>query len=378
MISKDTPYILNRLDESTAEMLIYDMIGESWFEEGLTAKRVANDLKELGNVKLLNVHINSQGGSVFHGVAIYNALRRFSNDTRKVHTYIDGAAFSIASVIAMAGDRVFMADNALLMIHDPWALANGNANELRRLADLLDKSKAQIIRAYTRKTSESSESIAAMMSDETYLDADEALNYGFVDEVLGEIAIAALSQPLDSSHVPAHLRAQFESFFNLSTITESESMSESTDNARTAGAETLPVVATIQQLESMPGSDASWVLEQLKASATLEQAQASLMQKLFEENQQLRTAPPQASVPRVHQPEDQTSFGVAPLTSETAGVEPQAKSKTVDAHAEYRRIVRDYVRNGMPLAQASQEFSREYPHLAEELCPTPPTLSRRA
>lgn len=165
-----------------AEISIYDAIGG--YE--VNAKQFAEDLKAV-DAETIHLRINSPGGSVIDGNAIFNALQRHS---AKVITHIDGLAASMASVVAMAGDEICMADNALLMIHNPWTISMGNADELRADADLLDKMRDGILSAYSRSQYEPAELIA-MMDEETWLTAQEALDAGFVDEIEGGLRAAA-------------------------------------------------------------------------------------------------------------------------------------------------------------------------------------------
>ena len=166
-----------------AEISIYDQIG-GW---GVTANDFIAQLKELGDVETINLRIASGGGSIVEGNTIFNALKRHS---AKVVTHIDSLAASMASVIAMAGDEVRMADNALLMIHNPWTMSMGGAEQLRKDADLLDKMEANIRNAYSRSAL-TSEEIDAAMEEETYYTASEALEAGFIDEIDGANLAAA-------------------------------------------------------------------------------------------------------------------------------------------------------------------------------------------
>ena len=136
----------------------------------------------------IHLHINSPGGSVFDGQAIYTAIKRHPAD---VISYVDGLAASIASVIALAGNTVVMAENALFMIHDPWGSASGTAADMRLTADILDKVKATIVNAYCAKTGKPADEVEAMMTAETWMSAQEAVDEGFADEVSAEIQLAA-------------------------------------------------------------------------------------------------------------------------------------------------------------------------------------------
>lgn len=170
---------------SHAEMFIYEEIDPFW---GIGAKQFADDLKSLGDVETINVRINSPGGDVFDGLAIYNQLKRHS---AKVEVDVDGIAASISSIIALSGDTVRMASNAMLMIHDPWTVAVGNADELRKTVDTLDKIKDTLVGTYAGRSNLDAEFIAEMMGEETWLDAAEAVEAGFADEVTGQQAMAA-------------------------------------------------------------------------------------------------------------------------------------------------------------------------------------------
>jgi ClpP class serine protease len=136
------------------------------------------------------VRINSFGGSVPDGLAIYNALRRYPGT---VSVEIDGMALSIASLIAMAGSTVRIAENALLMIHAPWSMAIGNSAELRDQADLLDKFAQSMTSSYVRKSGKSADDVMALLTDgvDHWYSAAEALEAGFVDEITEPMAIAA-------------------------------------------------------------------------------------------------------------------------------------------------------------------------------------------
>jgi ATP-dependent Clp protease, protease subunit len=171
----------------SAEIWIYEDIGSGWFG-GLSAKQFADDLKRLGALDEIILRLNSPGGDVFDGIAIYNTLK--ANPARVV-VYIDGLAASIASVIAMAGDEIHIADNAMMMIHPAWGLAIGNSEEMRKTADMLDKVDASIVATYVKRTGMEEEKVKALMADETWMTAREALDYGFVDDITDALEIAA-------------------------------------------------------------------------------------------------------------------------------------------------------------------------------------------
>lgn len=175
-------FTVEAADDDVGELYIYDQIGGDWWSEGVTPKAVADALAQVKGVKTLNVFINSPGGNVFDGVAIYNEIRRF--DANKV-VHVDGIAASAASMIAMAGDEVVIAHNATMMIHEPWSIAIGNAAEMREAADLLDKiSDASVLESYSR-TGQTREQLKAWMAAETWMNATEAVERRFADRVIG-------------------------------------------------------------------------------------------------------------------------------------------------------------------------------------------------
>lgn len=173
-----------------AEILLYEPIGKDIWGDGIGAKDFAVDLKSLGDVACLNIRINSPGGSVFEGLAIYNLLLAHPAEKK---CYIDGVAASIASVIAMAGHSIIMPDNALMMIHDPTALVIGSSEDMRKMADVLDKTKQSLMTAYKTKCTCTDEKLMQMMTDETWLSAQEALDCGLATEIVQPVKMAAIA-----------------------------------------------------------------------------------------------------------------------------------------------------------------------------------------
>ncbi|WP_417448705.1 ClpP-like prohead protease/major capsid protein fusion protein [Klebsiella michiganensis] len=173
--------------DNEAEIYIYDEIGY-W---GVTARQFVNDLKALGDITHINLHINSPGGDVFDGIAIFNALKHHG---AAITVHIDGLAASMASVIAMVGNPVIMPENTMMMIHKPWGFAGGDANDMRDYAELLDKVESVLIPAYAAKTGKSSDEIAAMLEDETWMDGSECVELGFADQVTPSLQAMACIQ----------------------------------------------------------------------------------------------------------------------------------------------------------------------------------------
>jgi len=162
--------------DKTADIYIYDEIGY-W---GVTARQFASSMKALGDLDHINLHIHSPGGDVFDGIAIYNLL---NSHTASKTVYIDGLAASMASVIAMVGNPIIMPENAMMMVHKPWGITGGDANDMRDYADLLDKVEAVLIPSYAKKTGKTPDELALMLGEETWMTAQECLEHGFADQI---------------------------------------------------------------------------------------------------------------------------------------------------------------------------------------------------
>ena len=170
-------------DQEEADLFIYgDIVDFSWWEDDVSANDIRKKLNET-NAKTINVHINSLGGDTFTGVAIYNLLKAKSK-TAKIITYVDAIAASAASIIAMAGDKIVMPCNTLMMIHNCWTFGIGNANELRKTASDMDKIMDAVVQCYLSKIKITEEELRNLLDEETYLTAQEAFEKGFCDEVL--------------------------------------------------------------------------------------------------------------------------------------------------------------------------------------------------
>jgi ATP-dependent Clp endopeptidase proteolytic subunit ClpP len=182
-----------------AEIAIYDEIGAF----GIPAKAFLDELKALGPQDV-TLRINSPGGSVFDGVAIYNALKRHDG---RVTVRVDGLAASIASMIAMAGDEVVMPANAMLMLHDPSGLVMGTAADMRAMAEALDKMKAGMVGAYRAKSGRDDAKIEALMQAETWFTAEEAIELGLADRIDEPVKMAARFDLSRFQHPPPQLAA---------------------------------------------------------------------------------------------------------------------------------------------------------------------------
>jgi ATP-dependent protease ClpP protease subunit len=183
------PFEIRARGNAEADVFVYGDIGASWFEESITAAKFVRDLQNV-DAKTINVRINSFGGAVSDALAIYNALQRHP---AQVNTFVDGVALSAASLIAMAGKTVTMAENGVLMIHGPRAMASGTAQEMREAADVLDKFAQAMAPSYASKTGKSSSEMLALLTDgaDHWYTATEAQAAGFADEVSAAIPVEA-------------------------------------------------------------------------------------------------------------------------------------------------------------------------------------------
>lgn len=198
-INKNNKLItVKNLTDKSAELYIYGEIVDNtdwkWDEYDVMPDDVKNALEQVEGLDTLNIYINSPGGSVFAGLAIYNMLKR--NKAKKI-VHIDGIAASMASVIALVGDEIYMPSNAFMMIHKPLTWVVGNANDLRKVADDLDTIESGLLKAYEENLRDGIdiEEIKEMVNKETWLTAEEASKY-FTIEITSPKTFAASGKEL--------------------------------------------------------------------------------------------------------------------------------------------------------------------------------------
>ena len=199
---------------TATDIWIYDVIGDDWYAPSLCAQQLCQQIAAIDTDEIV-LHFSSPGGSVSDGVAIYNALIAHP---AKVSSIIEGWTASIATVIALAADPgcVSMFDNCFFMIHNAWGIAIGDAAALREYADFLDRVSATMVTTYMQRCAKSEDDLLCALAAETYLSAEQALEWGFIDEIAqGTQAAAALAHPqqidaktlaaLGFEHVPSAL-----------------------------------------------------------------------------------------------------------------------------------------------------------------------------
>jgi ATP-dependent Clp protease protease subunit len=180
---------MKKAKNDEAEIVIYDEIGKSfWGEDTVSAKQFIADLDALGDVNSIKVRINSPGGDVFDGVAIHNALK---NHKATVTAQVDGIAASAASFIAMAADKITMPSNSFMLIHGASGFAMGGADDVRALADDLDRIDKSMTAAYAARSKSTQAKVKALMKEDRLMDAAEAKQLGFADEMIEPVEMTA-------------------------------------------------------------------------------------------------------------------------------------------------------------------------------------------
>lgn len=218
---------IKNMNDSSADLYLYgDIVSSSWesywADEATCPQDITEFLKELDNTKELNIYINSGGGSVFAGIAIYNLLKRHQA-TKTVH--VDGIAASIASVIAMAGDNIIIPNNAQLMIHKPLCGTGGNADDLRKTADILDQCQKSITDIYMQNVKEgiTEQEITDLINNETWMTGQEASQYFNIQvESQSEIYASASEYFKEYKNTPEYLKAQVKKSENKNKVNELE------------------------------------------------------------------------------------------------------------------------------------------------------------
>lgn len=170
---------------------LYDEIG-FW---GVQAEDVVRDILAV-KTPVIHLHLNSPGGDVFEGLAIYNALKK---SPAEVEVIVDGIAASIASIIALGGKKVTMGEGSFIMIHNPWTIAMGDATQMKKTADILDKIGAELASIYARAMGKTVEECLKIMADETYWNADEALENAFAHTIEKKADTEDQTDPTPSS-----------------------------------------------------------------------------------------------------------------------------------------------------------------------------------
>lgn len=313
--------VKNEASSDFAEIQLYDEIGEDWFGEGDSAKSFAEALNKIPKGRKILVRINSPGGNVYDGIAMYKRLRERAAD---VTTQIDGVALSIASVIALGGNKVIIAKTGQLMAHDPWTAmyAEGTADDIaeqaRLVKDALDAAKKSITAAYVERTGKSEADVSALMSKTTWYVGQEAKDAGFVDEVSNEEAISNTFDISNLGRVP-------EAFRKLQ------------NSAAQGGGQSNNTMdkATIIALLKEHGVE-------VDANSTIEQLQAKLKESLAKAK---ATPPPPAPPAAASAPDAATTNRIAALEAHLEAEKKSRIEREVQACVTDGKITVDQVEN---------------------------------
>jgi ATP-dependent protease ClpP protease subunit len=255
-----------------AEILLYGVIGDP--NDKLDARTVTQDVRAASGP--LSVRINSPGGYVMEGLAIVQSLRDYPG---KVTIYVDGLAASMASVIAMIGAEIIMAESSLMMIHKPWDCAIGNADDMRRDASKLDKIEAQLIGIYAKRTGLSESRLAAMLAAETWLTASEAHELGFVTAIAAplQIAACAVQSAFGFRNTPAQLRDE-----NMTTTTKTP---PATPDAVTMERTRVSTILNLGNKHSIPDESLRRMID---AGTPLDDARSAILDYLASQGDAIR------------------------------------------------------------------------------------------
>ena len=353
--------------EDVLDLVIYGSIGNTWYGD-VNADAVVKELSKRKKATLINVYINSPGGDVFAGHAIYNALCRHK---ARVVVTIDGYAASIASVIAMAGDEIFIAQNAMMMIHDPYAWVAGDAAELRRQAELMDKIKDTIVGVYAARSSLSAEDAAELMSLETWFTATEALDAGLADTVIAAKKIAACGDLSFFKNKPANL-VQDSSTFKESDMsgkhdatTTAQNAGENKGDAGKAPPPAEPVAAGLKELKkAFPEASSDFLVKCQDEELTLSEAKDAWSAKLAAD---LKVS--NAELSKLKET-SAAGGGVKALgvkaPADKAGGAAEDDSAAGDVEERWTSLVQAKVKGGMAKHKAISAVVAENPGLQEE------------
>ena len=316
----------------------------------------------------IEVSIHSEGGSVFEGFAIYDALKAYAGPKKCL---VASSAFSIASYIPMAFDDVEITPNGYMMLHSPYAQFEGNAEDFAIKSELLSQLKTNMIQAYASKTGRSPQDIQAILNNETYYNAAQAVAVGLANRITPTPIMGRVFAKLN--RMPHGVVAALfgaDSIGDNSETTRSKTMSDAT-----------PVPATVQEIKRMfPKAKSDFIIKCLEQQMPMQQVAATAVQDTMTENDTLlaRVAALEQQVASM-QAEETAEPVVAPTAAAPveqpvalarSGVKPIAKSKaaaTVSAKSQWDTCITAKVNSGMPKAKAVGQVNKENPGLREQM-----------
>lgn len=335
-----------RADTGEASIDIYDVIGPGWDGEGVTAKKVSAALARIGDGKAVTVNINSPGGSVFEGIAIYNLLRAHKGE---VTVRVVGLAASAASVIAMAGDRIQMGEASFLMVHNVWLMAIGNRHDLRQVADTIEPFDDALAAVYASRTGIDKAEIAQLMDAETWMNTEDAIDRGFADESMPNDKLQKTDDAanLQRDRVVLHnalAKAGLSRSRRRELIRNLAGMPSAAGNAMPGAGDPGPGTSPAAEPQTLPKGD-TMNLEQLRAQHP-ELAQALVDEGYAKGKAEGASEGAAAERQRIQDVEAQAMPGHEQLIAEL-----KFDGKTSGAEAALQVVAAEKAKNGAALAQ---------------------------
>lgn len=306
----------------------------------------------------LLVRIDSEGGSVFEGFSIYDAISAYQGPKRSV---IESAAFSIASLIALACDEIEITANGYMMIHNPYAMVEGDDSELARKSDLLSKLKATMAKVYQSRTGRSEDEVLRMMKDESFFDATEAKSVGLVDTVL--------ARRKETQATITHVKNLPQSVIAALWKGGREEVTPKPIKEMPDMAEPTKVPATIAQIKKLyPKASADFLVRAMEEEMSMEEVGAAMLKALQAENEELKakvSAMEEEKMARAQEEEEETEEPEEEMAKAKSGVKPVATGTqpTQSATARWKQAVRKYVEQGHANAKAVQLANKANPGL---------------
>jgi ATP-dependent Clp endopeptidase proteolytic subunit ClpP len=350
------------------EIKLYGSIGYP----GITSATFKSLLADCDPSQELVIRIDSEGGSVFDGLGIHDAITAWPGPVRAI---VESSAFSIASFIAMAAGKVEITENGYLMLHNPYTVTEGDSEELQKQADLLGKLRDSMVSAYATKTGKSREEVEAAMRAETWLDAREAQASGYVDSIL-PTARKSVAVARFTGNMPERV--------NQSLNVSGDSSGETADQTETNSMSSNPKpVATVKFIQARFGKASSdFIVKAVAAEMTEDQVAEMYYSEMMTENEQLKAklaameeemvalkAKAQETTVAEVEEDDKEQMVTMPAAKARLGVAPVASvtaSKPVaSAKAQWQGVVATYTAQGMKKADAARKAAREHAGLRD-------------
>lgn len=172
---------VKKKDDDTGEVYIYgEIVDEKWFSTDVTPTDFIEELKNLGDIDYIDLYVNSYGGNVYAGIAIYNILKRHK---AVITAHVDGIAASIASVVIQSADEIRIPKTAMIMVHKPWSIAIGDADEMKKVSEILDQIQVNIEEAFLERGKVNEKKLKDFINNETWFTGEEAVKEGFADTI---------------------------------------------------------------------------------------------------------------------------------------------------------------------------------------------------